>query len=186
LINRKERKRRDRIGGIFQYDFVHPDGQTIDFTTKDTKVRRLPIGGAFGMRDEAASNKEDSIHVTARRSLARLRTRHFVRHLQPCFGHRQHARCASVAVGFGALDDDCQSGGYFKEEGIDVEFLSIRGEIAIRTTLAGEIDFFTNAGSALAAVARSVPGRILTVFQDKPGWDLIALPSIKSIAQLRG
>lgn len=76
--------------------------------------------------------------------------------------------------------------GYFKEEGLNVEFLSIRGEIAIRTTLAGEIDFFTNAGSALAAVARNVPLKILAVFQDKPGWDLIALPSIKSIAQLRG
>lgn len=76
--------------------------------------------------------------------------------------------------------------GYFKEEGINVEFLSIRGEIAIRTTLAGEIDFFTNAGSALAAVARNVPVKILAVFQDKPGWDLIALPNIKSIAQLRG
>jgi ABC-type nitrate/sulfonate/bicarbonate transport system substrate-binding protein len=28
--------------------------------------------------------------------------------------------------------------------------------------------------------------RIVTVFQDKPGWDLIALPGIKSIQQLRG
>jgi ABC-type nitrate/sulfonate/bicarbonate transport system substrate-binding protein len=72
--------------------------------------------------------------------------------------------------------------GYYKEEGINVEFLSIRGEIAIRTTLAGEIDFFTNAGSALAAVARNVPVKILAVLQDKPGWELIALPNIKSIA----
>jgi len=76
--------------------------------------------------------------------------------------------------------------GYFREEGLTVEFLSIRGEIAIRTTLAGEIDMFTNAGSAIAAVARNVPLKILAVFQDKPGWDLIALPNIKSIAQLRG
>ena len=67
--------------------------------------------------------------------------------------------------------------GYYKEEGINVEFLSIRGEIAIRTTLAGEIDFFTNAGSALAAVARNVPVKIIAVLQDKPGWDLIALPN---------
>jgi len=39
-----------------------------------------------------------------------------------------------------------QKEGYFKEEGLNVELLSIRGEIAIRTTLAGEVDFFTNAG----------------------------------------
>jgi ABC-type nitrate/sulfonate/bicarbonate transport system substrate-binding protein len=76
--------------------------------------------------------------------------------------------------------------GYYKEEGLNVEMLSIRGEIAIRTALAGEIDFFTNAGSGLAAAARNVPVKILAVVQDKPGWDLIALPNIKSIAQLRG
>jgi ABC-type nitrate/sulfonate/bicarbonate transport system substrate-binding protein len=79
-----------------------------------------------------------------------------------------------------------QKEGYLKEEGIEAQLLSIRGEIAIRTTLAGEVDFFTNAGSALAAAVRSVPVKIVTVFQDKPGWDLIAQPEIKSVAQLRG
>ena len=76
--------------------------------------------------------------------------------------------------------------GYLKEEGIEVQLLSIRGEIAIRTALAGEIDFFTNAGSALAAAVRNVPVKILTVFQDRPAWDLIAQPKFKSIEQLRG
>jgi NitT/TauT family transport system substrate-binding protein len=79
-----------------------------------------------------------------------------------------------------------QKEGYMKEEGLNVELLSIRGEIAIRTTLAGDVDFFTNAGSALAAAVRGVPVKLVTVFQDKPGWDLIAQPDIKSIAQLRG
>ena len=79
-----------------------------------------------------------------------------------------------------------QKEGYFKEEGLNVEILSIRGEIAIRTALAGEVDFFTNAGSALAAAVRGVPVKILVVSQDRPGWDLIASPDIKSISQLRG
>ncbi|HXF74722.1 MAG TPA: ABC transporter substrate-binding protein [Methylomirabilota bacterium] len=79
-----------------------------------------------------------------------------------------------------------QKEGYFKEEGIQLELLSIRGEIAIRTTLAGEVDFFTNAGSALAAAVRGVPVKLIAVFQDRPGWDMIAQPDIKSIAQLRG
>jgi len=79
-----------------------------------------------------------------------------------------------------------QKEGYMREEGLNVELLSIRGEIAIRTTLAGDVDFFTNAGSALAAAVRGVPVKLVTVFQDKPGWDLIAQPDIKSIAQLRG
>ncbi len=79
-----------------------------------------------------------------------------------------------------------QKEGYFREEGLNVEILSIRGEIAIRIALAGEIDFFTNAGSALAAAVRGVPVKILAVTQDRPSWDLIALPEIKSISQLRG
>ena len=79
-----------------------------------------------------------------------------------------------------------QKEGYLREEGLNVELLSIRGEIAIRITLAGEIDFFTNAGSALAAAVRGVPVKIVTVFQDKPAWDLIAQPNIKSISELRG
>lgn len=79
-----------------------------------------------------------------------------------------------------------QKEGYLKEEGLNVELLSIRGEIAIRTVLAGEVDIFTNAGSALAAAVRGVPVRLVTVFQDKPSWDLIAQPDIKSIPQLRG
>jgi NitT/TauT family transport system substrate-binding protein len=79
-----------------------------------------------------------------------------------------------------------QQEGYLKEEGLDIQLLNIRGEIAIRTALAGEIDYFTNAGSALAAAVRSVPVKIVTVFKDRPSWDLIVQPGIKSIAQLRG
>ena len=62
-----------------------------------------------------------------------------------------------------------QKEGYMKEEGLHLELLSVRGEIAIRTTLAGDVDFFTNAGSALAAAVRGVPVKLVTVFQDKPG-----------------
>ena len=40
-----------------------------------------------------------------------------------------------------------QKEGYFKEEGLNVELLSIRGEIAIRTTLPGDVDF--TAGASL-------------------------------------
>lgn len=79
-----------------------------------------------------------------------------------------------------------QKEGYFKEEGLNVEILSVRGEIAIRTALAGEIDFFTNAGSALAAAVRAVPVKIVVVVQDRPSWDFIVQPQIKSIAQLKG
>src|SRR5207244_7644508 len=49
-----------------------------------------------------------------------------------------------------------QKEGYLKEEGLDAQLLSIRGEIAIRTTLAGEVDFFINDVSALDAAVGAV------------------------------
>ena len=79
-----------------------------------------------------------------------------------------------------------QKEGYYKEEGLNVEVLSVRGEIAIRTAIAGEVDYFTNAGSALAGAVRDMPLKIIAVTQDRPSWDLIVQPQIKSIAQLRG
>ena len=79
-----------------------------------------------------------------------------------------------------------QKEGYYKEEALNVELLNIRGEIAIKTALAGEVDLFTNAGSALAGAVRGVPLKILTVIQDKPSWELVVQPNIKSIEQLKG
>jgi len=79
-----------------------------------------------------------------------------------------------------------QKEGYYKQEGLNVEILNIRGEIGIRTALAGEIDFVTNAGSSLVAGIRAVPIKIVIVCQDRPSWELIAQPQIKSIAQLKG
>jgi len=105
---------------------------------------------------------------------------------------RSSAAAETVRVAYPSLNTSvfciiiADKEGYLKEEGLDVQLLSIRGEIAIRTALAGEIDYFTNAGSALAAAVRNVPVKILTVFQDRPAWDLIAQPNIKSIEQLRG
>jgi ABC-type nitrate/sulfonate/bicarbonate transport system substrate-binding protein len=108
--------------------------------------------------------------------------------LTPLYAHAAE----NVRVAYPSMNNSvfcltiAQKEGYMREEGLNVELLSIRGEIAIRIALAGEIDFFTNAGSALAAAVRGVPVKILTIFQDKPSWDLIAQPNIKSIGQLRG
>src|SRR2546428_10417935 len=79
-----------------------------------------------------------------------------------------------------------QKENYFKEEGLNAELINVRGEVAIKIALAGEADFFTNAGSALAGAVRGVPLKILTVTQDSPTWELIVQPDFRSIAQLKG
>jgi NitT/TauT family transport system substrate-binding protein len=79
-----------------------------------------------------------------------------------------------------------QTEGYFKQEGLNVELINMRGDVAVRTALAGEIDFFATVGSALVAAIRGVPIKTLMVLQDEPAWELIAQGDVKSIAQLRG
>src|SRR5712692_3378132 len=44
-----------------------------------------------------------------------------------------------------------QKEGYFKNEGLNVEIINMRGEIAAKIAVAGEIDFFTQALSGLTA-----------------------------------
>jgi NitT/TauT family transport system substrate-binding protein len=76
--------------------------------------------------------------------------------------------------------------GFFKDEGLQVELLNIRGELAVKTAVAGEVAFATQSGSSLAAAVRGIPVKILAVIDDKPPWELIAQPQIKSFAQLKG
>lgn len=76
--------------------------------------------------------------------------------------------------------------GFFKGEGLQVEIINIRGELAVKTAVAGEVSFFTQSGSSLAAAVRGISVKILAVVEDKPPWELIAQPQIKSFAQLKG
>ena len=79
-----------------------------------------------------------------------------------------------------------QKEGYFKNEGLNVEILNIRGELAAKITAVGEIDFFTQGFSGLNAAVRGLALKILLVADEKPDWDFIVQPQIKSFAQLKG
>jgi ABC-type nitrate/sulfonate/bicarbonate transport system substrate-binding protein len=79
-----------------------------------------------------------------------------------------------------------QKEGFFKQEGLNVEILNIRGELAAKITAVGEIDFFTQGFSGLNAAVRGLPLKILMVVDEKPDWDFMAQPQIKSFAQLKG
>jgi NitT/TauT family transport system substrate-binding protein len=79
-----------------------------------------------------------------------------------------------------------QKEGYFKNEGLNVEILNIRGELAAKITSVGEIDFFTQGFSGLNAAVRGLQLKVLMVVDEKPDWDFIAQPQIKTFAQLKG
>jgi len=76
--------------------------------------------------------------------------------------------------------------GYFKSEGLNVEIINMRGELAAKITSINEIDFFTQSFSGLNAAIRGLPLKILMVVDEKPDWDFISQPQIKTFGQLKG
>jgi len=79
-----------------------------------------------------------------------------------------------------------QKEGHFKDAGLNVEIINMRGELAAKITAIGEIDFFTQGFSGLGAAVRGIPLKILMIADEKPDWDFIAQPQIKTFAQLKG
>ncbi len=76
--------------------------------------------------------------------------------------------------------------GLFREEGLEPELIFIKAAQTIPAMLAGGIDFGTATGTAVAAAVSGVDVRVVFALTDKPSFDLIAIPSIISVQQLRG
>ena len=76
--------------------------------------------------------------------------------------------------------------GYFREEGLEPELIFIKAAQTIPAMLAGGIDFGTATGTAVAAAVSGIDVRVIFALTDKPSFDLIAVPSITSLQQMRG
>ena len=76
--------------------------------------------------------------------------------------------------------------GLFREEGLEPELIFIKAAQTIPAMLAGGIDFGTATGTAIAAAVNGVEVRIVLAMTDKPSFDLVALPGITNVQQLRG
>ena len=76
--------------------------------------------------------------------------------------------------------------GLFREEGLEPQLIFMKAAQTIPAMLAGGIDFGTATGTAIAAALSGVEVRVVFAMSDKPSFDLIALPSITDVQQLRG
>jgi ABC-type nitrate/sulfonate/bicarbonate transport system substrate-binding protein len=76
--------------------------------------------------------------------------------------------------------------GYFREEGLEPELIFIKAAQTIPAMLAGSADFGTATGTATSAAVSGVDVRVVFALTDKPSFDLVAVPSITSVQQLRG
>jgi ABC-type nitrate/sulfonate/bicarbonate transport system substrate-binding protein len=77
--------------------------------------------------------------------------------------------------------------GFFRGEGLDVDIVQIRGNVAIAAALSGQVQATNGVGTVIRALERSeLPMKILTVSLKRNLFWLVARPEITSIAQLKG
>jgi NitT/TauT family transport system substrate-binding protein len=79
-----------------------------------------------------------------------------------------------------------QMKGFYREEGLDLETLLIRGAVGMQALIGGSVDYASAAGSIIAAGVRGAPVRLVLIVNSKPQFDLVGLPEIKSVQQLKG
>src|SRR5438093_277557 len=76
--------------------------------------------------------------------------------------------------------------GFFKEEGLQAEFIRIRPAISSAALVSGEIDYDMVIGNGLGAAIRGLPVKVVACFLPATPIALIARPEFKSIQDLKG
>jgi NitT/TauT family transport system substrate-binding protein len=75
--------------------------------------------------------------------------------------------------------------GYFREEGLEPQLIQMSTNIAITANVAGEIDGQAAVGSAIRAIQRGVPLRVVAVTLRRPLYWLVVRPEYRSIKELK-
>ena len=76
--------------------------------------------------------------------------------------------------------------GFYREEGLDLETLLIRGSVGMQALIGGSVDYASAAGSIIAAAVRGAPVRLVLIVNSKPQFDLVGRPEVKTVQQLKG
>ena len=56
-----------------------------------------------------------------------------------------------------------QTKGFYREEGLDVEVIFIRGAVGMQALLGGSVDFSSASGSTIAAAVRGIPVKLVFI-----------------------
>lgn len=74
--------------------------------------------------------------------------------------------------------------GFWREEGLDVEAILIRGAVGMQALLGGSVDY--TSASTIAAAVRGLPVKLVFISSSKPQFELISQPQLKSVQDLKG
>lgn len=76
--------------------------------------------------------------------------------------------------------------GYFREEGLEPQLIQMSSNIAITANIAGELDGQAAIGSAIRAIQRGAPLRVVVVTLCRPLFWLVVRPEYRSVKDLKG
>jgi NitT/TauT family transport system substrate-binding protein len=79
-----------------------------------------------------------------------------------------------------------QDRGFFKEEGLDAQLVQVRATAAIAAIVSDEVHALGSIGSAIRAIPRGAPIKVLAVSLRRPIFWLVTRPELKSFADIKG
>ena len=107
--------------------------------------------------------------------------------VEPVSAQLKKVRFSTSAISISELPFKvAQLKGFWREEGLDVEAILIRGAVGMQALLGGSVDYTSASGSTIAAAVRGLPVKLVFVSSAKPQFDLMSQPSIRSVQELKG
>lgn len=76
--------------------------------------------------------------------------------------------------------------GYFDREGLRAEIIQIRSNLQVAGVASGELDFMSGVGTAIDAVRKGAPLKVLAVLYRAPLFSLVSGTAMKSPKELEG
>ncbi|HWO42285.1 MAG TPA: ABC transporter substrate-binding protein [Candidatus Eisenbacteria bacterium] len=76
--------------------------------------------------------------------------------------------------------------GFYREEGLEVEVILIRGAVGLQALLGGSVGYTSASGSTIAAAVKGLPVKLVFIASAQPQFDLVAQPQIRSVPELKG
>jgi ABC-type nitrate/sulfonate/bicarbonate transport system substrate-binding protein len=76
--------------------------------------------------------------------------------------------------------------GFYRDEGLEVEFVQLGGELAVAAVLSGQADFTTITSAAMAAIAKGAPLKTVHYQSVRLVHALLGRPEVATVAELSG
>src|SRR5690242_5159550 len=105
---------------------------------------------------------------------------------------RSEAQLRYVPVGIPSISISSGSfivakeAGFYRDEGLNVELVVMRGAPAIQGLIGGTVPFASSGGAGLLPIVRGAPLRIIFTTYSRPMFWIYSKPEIKSIEELKG